>query len=268
MELCDKVKKICYSFIRNNHKEKKGKVKMSLDNMQISLEDFIKQLFFKWKTIMVTTVLCTALFVVTAVAAGEEISVPHSEEYLKYEKELEYHETYLEESVLMNLDPTCIYQRSLILRDVSDKEILKNYAVSSEIWDELDTERSKKYISELVKWSENETGTIELTLRHATSEECLSAAEYLKQELLLKDPAVEITIGAEKIVVDEKLQEEHLRWYSRIDYVKSLLLDAQAGFTIKVNVIAAALVGVLFGLIVSVILVLMSYLFNKNRNKL
>ena len=164
----------------------------------------------------------------------------------------------------MNLDPTCIYQRTLVLRNISDKELLKNYAVSSEILEELETDRSKTYISELVSWNENETGTVELVLRHATSEECLETAEYLKEKLLMRDSSADIIISEEKIVTDEKLQEEHLRWYSRIDYVNSLLLDAQAGYTIKVNAVVAALIGALTGGFFSIVLVLVLYLFKKN----
>ena len=216
--------------------------------MTVNLEEFIKYLIKKWKMVCVITVLVTVCFAAGAMFLGEEITVPHSEEYLHYEQELEWHESYLEESILMNLDPLSIYERTLLLRNISDYEVLKNYAVSSEIWEEYETARSKKYISELVQWIETEdSNTIELQLRHATEEECLSAAEYLQKKLQAKDLSVEIIIGAEKIVVDEKLQEEHLRWYDRIYYVNSLLLDSQAGYTISVNKPIAVITGVLTG---------------------
>ena len=41
-----------------------------------------------------------------------------------------------------------------------------------------------------LKWTENENGTIELTLKHATPEECLSTAEYLKNEFQENRPHI------------------------------------------------------------------------------
>lgn len=235
--------------------------------MTVNLEEFIKYLIKKWKMVCVITVLVTACFAAGAMFLGEEITVPHSEEYLHYEQELEWHESYLEESILMNLDPLSIHERTLLLRNISDYEVLKNYAVSSEIWEEYETARSKKYISELVQWIETEgSNTIELQLRHATEEECLSAAEYLQQKLQAKDLSVEIIIGAEKIVVDEKLQEEHLRWYDRIYYVNSLLLDSQAGYTISVNKPIAVITGVLTGSVLSIFVGLISYMIIRGKD--
>lgn len=239
---------------------------MPEERITISLEEFLKYMIKKWKMAGVIIVVCALLFAGGAKLAGEEITVPHSEEYLRYEQELAWHESYLEESILMNLDPTCIYQRTLFIRNISDIELLENYAVSSEIWEELETERSKTYISELVSWNENESGTVELILRHATSEECLETAEYLKEKLVAKDPAAEITIGAEKVVTDEELQEEHLRWYSRINYMNSLLLDAQAGYTIKVNFMAAVITGILAGGVLTIFVDLILFMIQRKRD--
>ena len=237
------------------------------ERMTISLEEFIKYMIKRWKMVIGLIIIAAACFTAGAVFLGEEISVPHSEEYLHYEQELEWHESYLEESILMNLDPLSIHERTLLLRNISDNELLRNYALSSEIWEEYDTERSKKYISELVSWNESENGdTVELILHHATEDECLTAAEYLEKKLHEKDSTVEIIIGAEKVVTDEKLQEEHLRWYSRIDYVNSLLLDAQAGYTIRVSKPAAVITGVLFGSILAVFAGLISFMFRRGKH--
>lgn len=235
--------------------------------MTISLEEFLKYMIKSWKMVILLIVIVTACFTIGATFLGEEINVPPSEEYLHYEQELEWHESYLEESVLMNLDPLSIHERTLLLRNISDHEMLKNYALSSEIWEDYSTERSKKYISELVNWKESEdSDTVELILRHATEEECLSAAEYLEEKLIKKDPEVEVVIGAEKIVTDEELQEEHLRWYSRINYVNSLLLDAQAGYTIRVSKPAAVMTGVLAGAVLSLFVGLLSFVIRRGKH--
>lgn len=240
---------------------------MSDNRVTINLEEFLKYLLKKRIVIFGGIVFFSALFGIGAKIIGGEIVVPHSEEYLRYEKELEYHESYLEESVLMNLNPNCIYQRTLFIDNVTEKELLKDYVKSTEIWEELVTERSKTYIKELVLWNEDEiTGEIRVVLQHATSEECKTWAEYLKEKIQKFDSAAEIVVGAETIIMNEKLQEEHLRWYSRIDYVKTLLLEAEAGYTLKVNMAAAVVTGAIAGGSLSVLGVLILYIVKDKSN--
>lgn len=262
---CDKVKEIWYSFYSSHCMNDERNKKMSAERMQISLEEFIKYSVKQWKIIAVITMIFVVLFAGVAFVFGKEIVVPHSEEYLHYEQELAWHESYFEESILMNLDPTSIHQRTMFITNISEKDLLKDYAVSSEIWNDLETEYSKKYISELISWNESEaSASVELILKHATSEECLEWAEYIKSQLEKFQPGIEIVVGAEKIVKDDNLQEEHLRWYSRIDYVNSLLLDSQAGYTIKVDIKVAIILGCIFGGILAIIFVLIRYLFSGN----
>ena len=241
---------------------------MKLENMTISLEEFIKYLLSKWKIFGCVIVLCALLFGGTAVMLGEEIHVPHSEEYLYYEQELAWHVSYFEESVLLNTDPTKIHVRNLLLRNVTDKEILKLYVTSLEIWDDFETEWKKTYFSELVTWNELENSdTIELTLRHATEKECLDAANYLKEKIQSKDTTTEVIIGEERVGLDDKAQEEHLRWHSRIDYMESCLLNAQAGYTLKVSVPAAVIVGCLSGTILTTFVLLFWYMVKGKKNE-
>ena len=237
------------------------------ERMTISLEEFLKYMMKKWKMVLLIIMIVTACFFMGSIFLGEEITVPHSEEYLHYEQELTWHKSYFEDSVLMNLNPLHIYERSIFLRDISDKDILKNYALSSEIWEEYETEWSKEYLYELVNWNEEENA-VELILHHATGEECELTAVYLKEKLLEKDPSLEIVIGAEKIVKDQKLQEEHLRWNSRIDYVNSLLLDAQAGYTLKVSKTVAIVTGGMCGSVLAVCISLISYIFRREQEKI
>ena len=192
---------------------------------------------------------------------GEEIYVPHSEEYLDYEQGLAWHVSYFEESVLMNTDPTKIHQRSILLRNLEDKEVLKTYVTSLEIWDDFETGWKKTYFTELVTWNELEDSqTVEVILRHATEKECFDAAKYLKDKILSRDKTAEIIIGEEKVVKDDNIQEEQFRWYSRIDYMESCLLEAQAGYTLRVSVPSAILVGVMAGTVGSVFIMLFWYM--------
>ena len=228
--------------------------------MTISLEEFIKYLLKKWKMMVSVILIVTAIFTGATFFVGNEILVPHSEEYLYYEQEVEYLKSYMEKSILMNLDPTCIYERTLFIKNISDKELLSNYVNSSEIWQDYETERSKAYIWQLISWNENEIGEVELKIKHATSEECMECAEYLKESIQKRDSSAEIIIGAESIFVDEELAKEHLRWYDRIEYAESLLLNSQAGYTITINKTAAAIVGALAGCVAAVMIELVLYI--------
>lgn len=238
---------------------------MASEKMTISLEDFTKYFIKKWKTVLIIILVCTALFTGAAKIVGEEITVPHSEEYLYYEQESAWLEAYLENSVLMQMNPTSIHERTLFLENISQKERLKSYAASLDIWDEINSEGNKEYFFELLTWQEDEAGNVQLILRQVTEEECLEFAEYLKGKLENYDSTVEVTVGEERLVKDEDLQDEQLRWYDRIDYSKSLLLDAQAGYTIRVNAAAAAITGIITGGILSIIILILSFLFNRNK---
>jgi len=234
--------------------------------MTISLEEFTKYLIKKWKMVLVIVLACTALFVGATRITGEEITVAPSEEYLYYEWESANLEDYLKNSVLMQMNPTTIYERTLFLENISEKELLKDYAASTELWSEIESERNKNYFYELLTWQEDEAGNVQLILRQVTEEECLKFAEYVKEKLENYDTAVEVTVGEGRIVKDEELQDKQLNMYSNIDYSKSLLLDAQAGYTIKVNVAAAAVTGVLTGAVLSIVILILSFLFRRKKD--
>ena len=242
---------------------------MVSEKMTISLEDFVRYFVGKWKIVAVILIVCIILFAGMTKLLGEEISVPHSEEYLYYEQESAWLERYLEESVLMQMNPTNIYEQTLFLGNISDDSLMKDYVTSLEVWDEIESERNKSFFYELLTWKESDTaGNVQLILRHVTEEECLLFTEYLKEKIQNYDKTVTAQAGEVRVVKDEELQDEQLRWYERINYSKSLLLESQAGYTIKVNMAAAVIVGGLCGSILSVVVVLGMFLFGKNREKI
>ena len=235
--------------------------------MTICFEDFVKYFIKKWKITLGLVLLFVALFIGGTKLLGEEISVPHSEEYLYYEKESAWLESYMKEAALMQINPTEIPERTLFLKNVTDADSLKDYAMSKEIWEGYVTEYKQSYLYELLNWQEDEEGNVELTIRHVTAGECLQAAKHLKSRLQDRDASVEITIGEARIVKDEELQDEQLRWYDRIDYSKSLLLDSQAGYTIKINLAAAAITGAVTGGVLSLVVVFLMCMFGKKKTE-
>jgi len=235
--------------------------------MTVSFEEFVKYFIKKWKVVALIVFGCVALFVGAAKLMGEEISVPHSEEYLYYEQESAWLESYLEESSLMKMNPTSIPEVTLFLENIGDFEKIKDYILSKQIWEEFTSDRNKDYFYELIKWEESENGNVSVYLRQVTEEETKAAAEYLQQKLQSFDKNMEVTIGTLRNVKDEELQDEQLRWYDRIDYSKSLLLDSQAGFTIKTNTAASAMTGCAAGIVLSVVIVLMMYVLEEKSKK-
>lgn len=235
--------------------------------MTISFEEFVKYFIKKWKLAAVIMLGCIALFLGAAKFIGEEISVPHSEEYLYYEKESKWLEEYLEESSLMKMNPTSIPEVTLFLEQVSDFVKLKDYVLSKNVWDEFAAERNKDYYYELIRLEEGTNGNATLILRHVTEEEVIEAANYLQQKIKEFDGEIEATIGELRIVKDEELQDEHLRWHDRIDYSKSLLLNSQAGYTIKVSYTASAVTGCVAGVLLALVVVMIIYVLEEKSTK-
>lgn len=235
--------------------------------MTISFEDFLKYFVKKWKVVAAIVLGCIALFVGAAKFVGEEISVPHSDEYLYYEMESKWLEDYLEESSLMKMNPTNIPEMTLFLEQVSDFVKLKDYVLSKNVWDEFAAERNKDYYYELIRLEEGTNGNATLILRHVTEEEVIEAANYLQQKIKEFDGEIEATIGELRIVKDEELQDEHLRWHDRIDYSKSLLLNSQAGYTIKVSYTASAVTGCVAGVLLALVVVMIIYVLEEKSTK-
>lgn len=238
---------------------------MTSEKLTISLEDFTAYYVKRWKTALITILACMALFAGMTKVTGKEISVPHSEEYLYYEQESKWLEDYLERSALMKLNPSEIYEIPLFLDQISDKEQLRNYTASKELWDQMETDWDKTFLYELLTWQETEEGTVQLLVRQKTEEECMAFAAYVKERLEANDGGLRVTVGKIGVTRDENLQDEQLRWYDRIDYSKSLLLESQAGYTISVNLTAALLTGALTGGILSVVIVLVSFVIRRNK---
>ena len=238
---------------------------MSLERFTINFDEFIKYYTKKWKIVLIVIVLFTALFTGTTKIFGNEIVVPHSERYLYYEERLKWHEDYFENSVLMSLNPTEIHVTTALVSNMSNQAELENYVISEEIWEDFTTETDKKYLPELVEWKETaENGVIEISLRHGTQEESEEFLKYLLEKINQKDSEVEITIGAERIEVDEELQDLQNDWYNRIDYLNDRMEEAEAGFTIHINIVAAAITGIIVGGLMSIIIVLLIFMISRN----
>ena len=116
---------------------------MKIENITVNLEEYLKFYIKKLKINGIIIIAFIIAFSASTKLFGNVISVPHSEEYLHYEKELEWHKDYLDKSILMNLNPTEIYTRTLFLENVSNQQLMHDYITSLSIWEGLITERDK-----------------------------------------------------------------------------------------------------------------------------
>ena len=233
----------------------------------INFEEFLKYYVKKWKMVTLEILVFVILFVGATQIVGKEITVPHSEEYLYYEKELNWHREYMEKSILMKVNPTRISVETLLIDNITDEDGLKNYVISADIWEDFQCQYEKKYLPELVRWNENlETKSVELALRHLNEDECKKTIHYLEKKIGEYDANLRIRMGASRIEVDDELQFLQNDWYSRIEFLENVLEEAEAGFTIKINTIAAAITGGLIGAVVSALMVLIMYVTKRTKD--
>lgn len=234
------------------------------DRITITLEEFIATFLKKWKMIVLVSIVCASVFAGVSYSFGEEISAPASEEYLFWEDNLENVTNYRENSILMQSDPMEIYQETIFLENISDREKLKNLVISSEVWENLETDRNKMYANELVQWNESETSNnIEIVLRHVTDKECKTWMSYLKEQIIRFDSDVLIIDGASSVVTDEKILELQQKKYIDIEFAKQLLDESQAAYTIEVSIELAAFIGMLMGILFSGVVIVVGLMLKK-----
>lgn len=238
---------------------------MSLERMTVSLDDFLKYLLKKWKMIVICVMAGAIISVVLTSIQGGKIEVAASEEYLNLkEQELSF-EDYIDNSIIMKMDPVNIYEKTLFVEKISDRNSLKDYIQSEEIWTEFDQEIPVKYYTELISWNENETvDRIELEIRHSEELSCDGLAEYVADQIRQFDNNLEVTIGSRRTIIDEDVSDIQMWYWNRLNDIQGQLEINAAGCTIEVSVLMAGILGVLTGSLLAVIILWLKFLFNVN----
>ena len=234
------------------------------DKITISLDEFIKTITKKWKMVIIIAIVFSAVFACVSYTIGEEISEPASEEYIYWEKNLENVRSYRENSILMQMNPMEIYQKTIFLTCITDEELLKNYITSTDVWNDVKTERNKMYAGELITWNMFEgKDTVEVVLQHVTEKECAEWMAYLKEKIWEFDEDVLIVEGASSIVTDEKVLALQQKKYADIEFAEQLLDESQAAYTIEVSVELAACIGIVVGLMISCLVIMLQMIINR-----
>jgi len=221
--------------------------------LTVNLDDFIKYVLKKWKTVIIIMVVCGVFFTGGAIMFGQKIVVQPSERYLELQEQKTSIEDYIENSIFMRIDPMNINQRVIYIKNVSDRELLKDFVLSGEIWGDIREEIPAKYLIELITWSETETiETIEIKVSHAEPEKCDEYAGFLVGKLQNFDEKADITLGTKFTVSEEAVMKEQRRQYKLLDDINSELEYTAAGYTIEVSIISTVIVGGIFGALLSV----------------
>ena len=91
------------------------------ERITIDFEEYMKFFLKKWKITLLIIGMGIGFFVGFSYAVGQEISVPASEEYIYYEKNLNSINQYFEHSMVMQRDPMKTYRKSIFLKNISKK---------------------------------------------------------------------------------------------------------------------------------------------------
>lgn len=235
---------------------------MSFDNMTVSLDEFIGYILEKWKMLAVIIFICIIFSVGAAAKVGGKIVIPTSEEYISLKEEEAYYEEYIDHSIVMKMDPTNIYERTVFLSNVQEESQLRDYIEGGAVFEKFEEDIPVKYLLELVSWNQQDvSGKAEIIIRHNNKEQCDSLSEYVAGCVRSYDENTEVFVGSSKSVADESVSKSQLWWRNRLDNVKGSLEYATAGCTIEVNSMAAGIFGIAFGGFLSVIILFFDFLF-------
>jgi len=234
---------------------------MSLERMSVSLDDFFQYLIKKWYFIVGSILVSGIVFCVVSNVYGKRIEVPPSEEYLYLKEQEASFQDYIDHSIVMKMDTVNIYERTLFVENISDKNCLKDFVESGNVWGELTESIKVQYLSEILTW-EDIDGNAEIRVRHNDEIQCGKYAEYLAEQLRKSDDAAKVSIGEQRIVIDESMANRQSWYINRLKDVRGQLEYTAMGYTIEVSMVTAIILGVTLGGAFSIMGLFCTFLFN------
>lgn len=235
------------------------------EKLTINLDDFMKYMFLNWKKILISIITVGVFFGFGARIFGQKIVVEPSERYLELQEQKSTLEDYIENSLFMKIDPMNINQRVIYIKNISNRELLKDFVVSGEVWEDIKNEIPSKYLIELVSWDESDIGeTAEIKVIHAETEKCDEYTEFLAEQIEKFDEKVNTVLGTTFQVSEEAVMKEQRRQYKLLDDINSELEYTAAGYTIEVSMLASVFTGCLLGAFISAAVLLFLFVVQKN----
>ena len=184
---------------------------MSEERMTVNLEDFIKYLSTKWILIAVISGICALIFWGVANFFGKEIVVEPSERFIYLSQQEAEVKEYMENSIVMEMDASNIFEKTISINNISDMEQFIGYIESGNLWGIQSEKISLEYLMELIAWNVDEkTKILELKIRHSDELGCAEYTEIVATELEKCDPDMGIDIGPQEIVSDENVLSKQL----------------------------------------------------------
>ena len=238
---------------------------MSLERMTVSLDDFLKYLMKQWKVIVFFVLLGMAFAVGATALLGTKIEILPSEEYADLKEQEESFEDYMENSIVMQIDPMNVFEKTIFIKNVSDQDALKDYLSSNDLWSQYTQSISSKYLREVVSWEENsESENIELTVCHSDETSCGELSEYIADKIQQYDENAEVRVGTQRVTMDEEISDNQMWAIDRLNDIKGQLEIVSAGCTIEVSRVTAMILGILIGGLLSIILLWAKFLMKEN----
>ena len=234
-----------------------------MEKFTVSLDEFIKYLMKKWKIVLTVILLVTVSFVFSAAFLGNKITIPPSEEYENLKEQEKSFETYIDNSPLMKIDSTNVYERIVYISKIIDRGSLKKHVEAGRVWDNWDDENFRRYFSDLVTWYDSTSQSAEIKIQHYEEKECEKLAKYLVEQLHIYDAELEVLLGDALVSRDETIADVQTWYINRLDDIQGQLEHTAAGYTIEATVPIAIVIGAMAGTLLSVVCLFLMFLCSK-----
>lgn len=239
---------------------------MAAEDRTVSLDEFAKYLLKKWKWIAAAVVICTAFSVSFSIKNGQRIEAAPSEEYLFLKEQEADFEEYMEKSVIMQMNPMEIYETTIVAENLSDGETVGGLMDLPEFWEDWNEETETEYLAELITSElENDGKRLKIKVRHSEEASCRELTAYVEQKLKESDSEAEIQVSEPKTVKDESVSDSQMWYRNRLKDIRGQLEYAGAGYVIEVSRTLAAALGLMAGVLVSVVILFFSFMIHEKR---
>lgn len=235
-----------------------------MERMTVSLDEFLKYLLKKWKMVLAFLIVFILLFGASAKMLGKKIVISPSEEYLQLKEQEASISGYIENAPMMKIDSTYVQEIVIYISDISDRDALKNYFDSGNVWEGIEYEHYLYYIMELVTWTDgNAAKSAEIKIQHSEEAQCSLMAEFLSEKIHDFDEEAEVLVGTPYIASDESIADVQSWYKNRLNAIEGQLEYARAGYVIEVNLPVAILTGALVGGFTAIVVAFLLFVLNR-----
>lgn len=231
-----------------------------MEQFTVSLDDFIEYLKRKWIVVMLCVVLSVIAFIVSAVLMKKEIVIPPSEKFAGLKAEEAAYEQYIENAPLMKIDPNNVYQRIVYLSNITERDLVKNFVESGNVWNDWEDEVFRYYFVDHVTWYDSVIKSAEIKIQYYEEEKCKRLAEYLADKITEYDNSIAVLIGDAHVSNDEEIANVQIWYMNRLDDVQGQLEHTASGYVMETNLWIMMIVGVITGSLAATIVVFITFL--------